>query len=113
MLCACDLTVDVVHHRVRAPVSHRMQERDCMIAHGSANVLREKLFTQSDGYMTHICQDCGLIAVANLDNNQYYCPNSVSCKNSSARAFALPLPAPCISTLHRAACCVAMAASLA
>ena len=25
-----------------------------MIAHGSANVLREKLFTQSDGYMTHI-----------------------------------------------------------
>jgi len=64
-------------------------ERDCMIAHGSANVMREKLFTQSDGYMTHICQDCGLIAVANLENNEYRCPNKETCKNASARAFAL------------------------
>ena len=58
-------------------------ERDCMIAHGSANVMREKLFTQSDGYMTHICQDCGLIAVANLDGNQYRCPNDQTCKGST------------------------------
>ena len=79
-------------------------ERDCMIAHGSANVMREKLFTQSDGYMTHICQDCGLIAVANLDNNHYYCPNQATCKGSTvmsegcrARSYELSYsPACCV-----------------
>jgi len=68
-------------------------ERDCMIAHGSANVLREKLFTQSDGYMTHICQDCGLIAIANLDSNLYRCPNQATCRNSSIGMIEIPYAA--------------------
>jgi len=64
-----------------------------MIAHGSANVMREKLFTQSDGYMTHICQDCGLIAVANLDGNQYRCPNDQTCKGSTIGMIEIPYAA--------------------
>jgi hypothetical protein len=42
---------------------------------------------QSDGYMTHICQDCGLIAVANLDTNHYYCPNGATCKGSKVLVY--------------------------
>ncbi|KAJ1480581.1 DNA-directed RNA polymerase II subunit RPB2 [Baffinella frigidus] len=68
-------------------------ERDCMIAHGSANVLREKLFVQSDGYMTHVCQDCGLIAIANLDRNRYACPNQVTCRNSTIQMIEIPYAA--------------------
>mmetsp|Transcript_70577 Transcript_70577/g.188361 ORF Transcript_70577/g.188361 Transcript_70577/m.188361 type:complete len:1176 (-) Transcript_70577:60-3587(-) len=68
-------------------------ERDCMISHGAANVLREKLFLQSDGYMCHVCEDCGLIAIANLDNNSFLCPNYVTCKNSSIARIEIPYAA--------------------
>jgi len=68
-------------------------ERDCMISHGSANVLREKLFVVSDGYMTHICEDCGMIAVANLDSNRFMCPNGATCKNSNIYMIEIPYAA--------------------
>jgi DNA-directed RNA polymerase II subunit RPB2 len=68
-------------------------ERDCMIAHGSANVLREKLFMQSDGYMTHVCQDCGLIAIADLSANKFTCPNKTTCKNSTIQMIEIPYAA--------------------
>ncbi len=47
-------------------------ERDCIISHGSAAFLKERLFDQSDAYRVHVCERSGLIAVANLKKNQYY-----------------------------------------
>lgn len=46
-------------------------ERDCMISHGAARFLKERLMDVSDAYRVHICSNCGLIAVANLKKYFY------------------------------------------
>ena len=55
-------------------------ERDCMISHGSARFLKERLFDISDCYRIHVCQDCGLIAEANLERYEFKCK---SCDTTS------------------------------
>ena len=44
-----------------------------MISHGAAQFLREKLFSVSDKYRIHLCDLCGLIAIANLKKNVFQC----------------------------------------
>ena len=34
---------------------------------------QERLFYQSDAYRVHVCEACGVVAVANLKKNQFYC----------------------------------------
>ena len=53
-------------------------ERDCMIAHGATNFLKERLCDVSDKFACYICNICGLLAIYCKLNNTYEC---VHCNN--------------------------------
>jgi DNA-directed RNA polymerase II subunit RPB2 len=48
-------------------------ERDCIISHGAAKFLKERLFDVSDAFRLHVCDVCGLFAIARLDKDTFEC----------------------------------------
>eukprot|EP00952_Eustigmatos_sp_NYUAD-ZCMA_P006287 27089-Eustigmatos_ZCMA.PRE.1 len=61
-------------------------ERDCLISHGAAAFIRDRLFLNSDPYRVHVCDICGLIAKANLRTGEFMCLNCKE-KNRISQVF--------------------------
>lgn len=61
-------------------------ERDAIIAHGTAHVLKDRLFEQSDKFNCMVCRRCGLFAQAHT-RQRGYCK---SCATSDVAPVSLP-----------------------
>jgi DNA-directed RNA polymerase subunit B len=48
-------------------------ERDCLIGHGAAMLLRDRLLEESDKYTLYICETCGQIAFYDMKQRKYSC----------------------------------------
>ena len=63
-------------------------ERDCLIGHGTASFLRERLLICSDPYKIKVCSNCGFMAQKKLNNDCNLCMN---CENTKTiREVELP-----------------------
>jgi DNA-directed RNA polymerase subunit B len=48
-------------------------ERDCIVGHGAAMLLRDRLLEESDKYLLYVCETCGFIAYYDIKQRKYVC----------------------------------------
>ena len=84
------MVLDKVHSRANGPVQNLTRqpaegrsrdgglrlgemEVDCLLSHGTAGFLKERIFECSDKYTVYVCDKCGLIATINVEKKIFLC----------------------------------------
>jgi DNA-directed RNA polymerase subunit B len=49
-------------------------ERDCLVGHGAAMLLKDRLLEESDAYTIYICEKCGRQGFFDIRQRKYACP---------------------------------------
>ncbi|WP_397470794.1 DNA-directed RNA polymerase subunit B [Pyrofollis japonicus] len=63
-------------------------ERDCLVGHGAAMLLRERMLESSDKYVMYVCELCGHIAWFDRNKRKYVCP--IHGENGKISAVVVP-----------------------
>ena len=80
-------------------------ERDAIISHGCSNVLRDRLFLNSDFYKVPICKKCGVFCIPKTSKkfgrSIYNEARCLYCKNSECITLEIPYASKlCIQELQ-------------
>lgn len=49
-------------------------ERDCLVGHGAAMLLKDRLLEESDAYTIYVCEKCGRQGFYDIRQRKYLCP---------------------------------------
>ncbi len=84
-------------------------ERDCLIAHGAAQLLLERLMLSSDAFKVDVCQNCGFMGhsgyCVRCKSSKQVVQLTIPCKLTvSSRTPAYPLVTECVLTASRSLC---------
>ena len=58
-------------------------ERDCMIAHGASDFLKEIMMEKSDNFQCFVCKSCGLLGLVNPQAGIFKCSSCETTSNFS------------------------------